>query len=478
MADSLKNKTARGLLWGGLSNGVMQLLNLAFGIILARLLSPSDYGMVGMLTVFSALATALQESGFTSALINQRETRHEDLNAVFWFNIGMSVCLYFILFLSAPLIASFFHQPKLTSLARFVFLGFVISSTGICHNALLMKQLRVKENSIIWIVALLISGTIGVILAWQGFSYWGIATQTVLFILCTVIGRWLVSGWRPTLHFNFKPLRSMFSFSVKILASNLITQINNNILNVLLGRFFTEREVGYFTQGNKWNQMGFNTIQGMINGVAQPVLRQVQDDRERLLRVFRKMLRFASFVSMPCMFGLALTAPELITIAVTDKWATSARLMQIICIGGAFLPLQNLMYNLLLSKGRSDVCMWNALAFGAAQIVAELFCVGHGIIVMVWAFVIINVVWLFVWGHFASQQTGLTLAQMLRDVFPFTLIAAFSTLAAGYASSLVSGIYLSLTVKVVVAFTLYTGLMYISGAQTFRDCVGYLFHRK
>ena len=476
--ESLRNKTAKGLLWGGLSNSVMQLLNLAFGIILARLLTPSDYGMVGMLTVFSALATALQESGFTSALINQQETRHEDLNAVFWFNVGMSVMLYIILFFSAPLIADFFHQPELTALARYTFIGFVISSTGICHNALLMKQLHVKENSIIWIIALIVSGTVGVLLAWQGFSYWGIATQTLLFILCTVTGRWIISGWHPTFQFDFKPLRSMFGFSVKILASNLITQVNNNILSVLLGRFFTEREVGYFNQGNKWNQMGYNTIQGMINGVAQPVLREVQNDRERLLRVFRKMLRFAAFVSMPCMFGLALTAPELITIAVTDKWAASAHIMQIICIGGAFLPLQNLMYNLLLSKGKSDVCMWNALAFGAVQIGTELFCVNHGITVMVEAFVVINVAWLFVWWYFARIQTGITLWQMLKDVLPFTAIAACSILVANYASTLVNNIYLSLAVKIVVAFVIYLGLMYLSGAQTFRDCLNYLLHKK
>ncbi len=543
MEENLKDKTARGLFWGGLSNGVLQLLNLAFGIILARLLSPSDYGMVGMLQVFSLVAIALQESGLNVALINKKDLRHEDINAVFWFSLTVSITLYLILYACAPAIAAFYKQPLLTPLARFTFLSFVISSLGICHNAVLMRELKVKQNAIIMMVSLLVSGTVGVVMAWHGMAYWGLATQSMVYIAGVALGRWMVSGWRPTLfsryevrgaryenseawyeeHFRgyegtevrgcensneaqatepdsnlappyprtpappkgnlappkklFAPLKTLLPFSLKIMAANLITILNNNILTVLLGRLFNEREVGFYNQAAKWNQMGFSVIQGMIVSVAQPVMRQVEDDRERLLRVFRKMLRFSSFVSFPCMFGLALVAPELITIAITDKWLQSARLMQMVCIGGAFLPLHQLMYQLLVSKGRSDVCLWSTIVFGLVQLATVLACSPWGITTMVMAFVGVNIVWTLVWWWLVRQQTGLSLWLFLRDLLPFLLIAAACILAAAWAASFVPNVYLSLMVKVVVAVALYLVAMQLLHVETFRESLTYLRKR-
>ena len=481
MEENLKDKTARGLFWGGLSNGVLQLLNLAFGIILARLLSPSDYGMVGMLQVFSLVAIALQESGLNVALINKKDLRHEDINAVFWFSLTVSITLYLILYACAPAIAAFYKQPLLTPLARFTFLSFVISSLGICHNAVLMRELKVKQNAIIMMVSLLVSGTVGVAMAWHGMAYWGLATQSMVYIAGVALGRWMVSGWRPTLFSRsgelFAPLKTLLPFSLKIMAANLITILNNNILTVLLGRLFNEREVGFYNQASKWNQMGFSVIQGMIVSVAQPVMRQVEDDRERLLRVFRKMLRFSSFVSFPCMFGLALVAPELITIAITDKWLPSARLMQMVCIGGAFLPLHQLMYQLLVSKGRSDVCLWSTIVFGLVQLATVLACSLWGITAMVAAFVAVNILWTLVWWWLVRQQTGLSLWLFLRDLLPFLLIAAACILAAAWAASFVPNVYLSLMVKVVVAVALYLVAMQLLHVETFRESLTYLRKR-
>ena len=481
MEENLKNKTARGLFWGGMSNGVMQLLNLAFGIILGRLLTPADYGMVGMLQVFSLVAIALQESGLNIALINKKDLRHEDVNAVFWFSLSVSISLYIILFLCAPLIAVFYHQPLLTPLARYSFLAFVISSLGICHNAILVRELRVKQNAIIMMSSLVVSGIVGVIMAWKGMAYWGLATQSLVYIACVAAGRWMVSGWHPSfspLTSHLSPLKSLLPFSLKIMVSNLITILNNNILTVLLGCFFNEREVGYYNQAAKWNLMGYSVIQGMIVSVAQPVMRQVEDDRERLLRVFRKMLRFAAFVSFPCMFGLALTAPEIITIAITEKWLRSAQLMQIVCIGGAFLPLQQLMYQLLVSKGRSDVCLKNTILFGIVQVIAVFLCRSLGITAMVWAFVGVNIVWIFVWWALVRQQIGLSLWLFLRDILPFLLIAATCILAAAWAASFITNIYLSLLIKVIVAASLYLTAMQLLHVETFREALAYLRKKK
>lgn len=474
MEKKLKERTAKGLAWSGMNNILQQLLNLLFGIALARMLSPADYGMVGMLMIFSLLAGTLQESGFTSALINRREVSHDDYNAVFWFSLLAGLVLYAMLFLCAPLIAGFYHQPELVSLSRYAFVSFAIGNLGIVPNAILMKQLKVKQNALTQLTALMLSGTMGVIMAWAGMAYWGLATQSVVYATVVMAGRWLCCKWRPTLHVSLTPLRWMMGFSLKVLAANIVTHINNNILTVLLGRFYTPNEVGNFNQANKWNSMGYYTIQSMMSSVAQPVFHEVEEDRQRQVRVFRKMLRFLAFIAMPCMFGLSCVAPELITLAITDRWATCVQLMQIVCIGGAFIPLHNLMYNQALSHGRSDACLWNTLSFGLFQILALVFCRSYGMVVMVWAFAIINVLWVLPWWYLVRRLIGLSLREFSMDVLPFAVIAFLCMLMASWLGSLVDGLVASLLVKVMVAATLYVSVLWFSGARILRESIGQL----
>ena len=475
----MKEKTARGLFWGGVSNSVQQLLNLFFGIFLARLLTPADYGMVGMLSIFSLIASTLQESGFTAALANKKDAGHSDYNAVFWFSTLMGLTLYVVLFFCAPLIAGFYHTPELTPLARYSFLGFLISSTGVAHYAVIFRNLKVKENAVVMLVALAVSGMVGVLMAWQGMAYWGIATQSIVYVCCVTALRWHYSGWRPTYHWDFRPLRGMLAFSSRLLVTNVFQHINYNLLSVVLGRFYAAREVGFFNQSNKWNYMGYSVIQGMVQGVAQPVLRQVDDDRKRQVRVFRKMLRFVAFVSFPCLLGLSLVAPELITIAITDKWARSAGLLRMLCVGSAFIPLQNLYSNLIVSRGRSDVYMWNVIAQGVVQVAVALTCYRLGMERMVMCYVAVNIGWTFVWHWMAWREIRLRLWDALRDTVPFLLIAAGTMTVTELAVTHVTqNLYASFIAKIALAVALYVGLMVACRVQTFREAWAYFTTKK
>ena len=471
MKKNLKEKTVKGLAWSSVNNVLQQLLNLLFGIVLARLLSPADYGMVGMLMIFSLLAGALQESGFTAALINQKKESHRDYNAVFWFCLLAGIGLYAVLFLCAPLIADFYHQPELVSLSRYAFMSFVIGNLGIVPNAILMKQLKVKQNALVQLTALALSGGVGIIMAWAGMAYWGLTTQNVIYATVVMTGRWLCCKWCPTLRIDLTPLKKMMGFCIKVLAANMVTHINNNILTVLLGRIYTPREVGNFNQANKWNSMGYYTIQSIMGSVAQPVLHEVEEDCQRQLHVFRKMLRFLSFIAMPCMLGFSGIATELITLTITDKWADCARLMQIVCIGGAFIPLHNLMYNLNLSRGRSDVCLWCTLAFGLVQLLSITVCRTRGIEVMVWVFTVVNVFWALPWWYLVRRLIGLTLREFLADVLPYTVIAGLSVLVACQVASLADGLMVVLAVKIVVAAILYFAILWLTGARTLRESI-------
>ncbi len=475
-ASTLKEKAANGLLWGGLSNGAQQLLNLVFGIFLARLLTPADYGMVGMLTIFALIATTLQESGFISAL-NRRETvTQADYNAVFWFNVLCSVSVYAILFLCAPLIAAWFRQPALTPLGRFFFLSFVISSLATTPRAWLFRNMRVKETAVITLAALICSGVTGVSLAWCGFAYWGIAVQNLTYCAVITLGSWRAARWRPSRHIDLRPLRGMIGFSSRLLATNIFTHINNNLFSIFFGRLYGERMVGYYNQANKWTGMGYNTLTGMVWSVTQPLFARLSyDEPERLRGAFRKMLRFTAFLSCPALFGLALIAPEFITIAITAKWLPSAHLMQLLCAGGAFMPIASLYANFVISLGRSDLFMRKTILLCLVQLALLAALHTLGVRAMVVGYVMANTLWLFVWHAPVRRLTGLPLRHALADVLPFAGLAALAV-AAGWGAALPCGdsAWLRLVVKTAVTAAAYFLLLRLFGAKILGECLGFL----
>ena len=472
--QNLKEKTAQGLYWGFLSSSAMQLLNLVIGIFLARLLSPEEYGIVAMLAFFTLIAGNLQDSGFSVALINIKDIKHNDYNAVFWFNTGVSLLLYLLLFLSAPLIAGFYHQPCLVPLSRFLFLGFIFASMGIVPNAVLTRELRVKEKAIVSLLALLLSGTVGVVMAFKGFSYWSLATQQLLYNVIICIGRYYFARWVPSFKVDFTPVKQMFAFSYKVLITAVLTTINNNMLTVVLGRLFPAASVGNYNQANKWNTMANQLVSNTIAQVAQPVLMRVNDDQERQRRVFGKMMRFTAFLAFPAMFGLSLVAPQVILIAIGEKWIDSIPLLQILCISGAFIPMYTVYQNLFLSMGKSDYYMWLTISQIVIMLAAVMACHSMGVKAMVVAFACISILWLLVWQVFASRLIGYRFMSMMRDLTPFLFIAIAVMGLTWLVTMPVSNIYLLLMIRVIVAFLLYVTVMKLSRAVIFKECMDYL----
>ena len=378
--ESLKDKTARGLFWGGMNNGVQQLLGLAFGIILGRLLDPSDYGMTAMLAVFSVIANELQSSGFKTGLINLREPRHEDYNAVFWFNVVAGALIYAVLFLAAPLIARFYGNPALIPLSRYVFLGFVFSSFGMAQSAYLTKQMQIKQIAKCGMTATLTSSLVSVAMAAMGFGYWALATQYLMYIAVNTLLLWCFSAWRPTLSpltSHLSPLKRLFPFSFRIMLSAIFTQLNANIMNLLLGRFYGEANTGHYNQAYQWSSKCFLLVGNMLKQVDQTVLVGLREERERQLAVLRKMVRFTAFISFPLLFGLAIVSHEFIMLAIGEKWAFAASLLPLLCLCGAFMPLSTLLTDSVISQHRSDIYLWSTIALGVLQIDGGSLAAGH-----------------------------------------------------------------------------------------------------
>lgn len=471
---SLKEKTAAGIFWGGISNILQQALNLLFGIILARTLNAEDYGLVGMLAVFIAISGSIIDSGFVNALINKKEVSHNDYNAVFWFSCFAGLSLYFILFLLSPYIADFFGNEKLIDLSRVLFLCIIIGGLAIVHNAILLKEMRLKEKAKIEIISLLVAGTCGVCCAFSGLAYWSLVIQSVVSSFFQTILRWYYIKWRPSFSFDFMPVKRMFGFSSKILITNIFQHTSNNIISIILGRFYNERQVGLYSQGQKWMSMGHTFIGTIIQNVAQPVLVQVADDLDRQKLVFRKILRFGAFISFPLMLGLAFVGEEFILFVIGEKWLEAVPFLQIFCLWGAFAYVWTLYSSLLMSLGRSDLFLYGVVSTGVIQIIVVLIMRSFGIFPMIAAYLSIYFLTLIVWSKFVCNALKIKYIELAKDIVPFLLITVIAMFITWLITNPITSIPILLFSKILLVACLYLLILWKRDAVVLKDSVTFL----
>ena len=426
---SLKERTAKGLFWGAMNSGTTQVLNLVIGVFLARLL-----------TIFTAIAGDLQSAGFTQALVNIRRPEDRHYNSVFSFNVVMSVIMYALLFFWAPLIASFFHQPCLVSVSRVVFLSFLISSLGIAHGGYMTKNMMNKEIAIIGALALIVSGSVGITLALLGFSYWSLAWQQIAYITTLNLGRYYYVSWRPRLTLDFAPVRQMA---------------------------FPMPQVGNYSQAFKWDTMAHSLITNTVGQLAQPVLVESSDNQ---LRVYRKMIRFTAFLSMPLMFGLALVSREFILITIGSAWLGCVPLLQLLCLSGAFMPLHTMYQNLAISNGRSDIFMWLNILQIILQVTLIILIAPYGMYLMVAAYSLFIFLWLLPWHLFTGRLIAYSWWEAFKDVAPFVLLSLAVMLLTWFITQPILNIWLLLLAKVLIATLLYYAIMKLLHVQILREC--------
>ena len=483
MSDTLKQKTAKGLFWGALNSGTTQVLNLIIGICLARMLTKADYGIVGVLTIFTAIAGDLQSAGFTQGLVNIKHPETRDYNSVFSFNVFMSILMYAILFFSAPLIAAFFRQPCLTEVSRVLFLTFVIASLGIAHGGYMTKNMMNREMAVIGAASLVASGTVGITLALLGKGYWALAWQQIAYIAVLNFGRYYyVREWRPRLTLDMTPVKCMAPFALKILVTKIVNTVSGNILTVIFGRLFPIAQVGSYSQAYKWDTMASSLVSNTVGQIAQAVLVEAdgdkaEDDHTRQLRVYRKMTRFTCFLAMPLMFGLASVAREFILITIGAEWEACVPLLQALCVSGAFLPVYTMYQNLAISRGRSDVYMWLNIFQIILQISVILAFYRYGMYVMVCAYSAFMILWLLPWHHYAGRLIRYRWTDMLKDVAPFVLSAAVVMALTYVVTYPLSSIWLLITARIFLAAILYYAIMKAAKVEILCECEKFILKK-
>ena len=476
--QTLKEKTAKGLFWGGISNGVQQVLGVLIGIVLLRNLSPGDYGMVGMLAIFTGIASTIQESGFTAALTNRPEFKAEDYNAVFWFNVFVGSGIYVILFFCAPLIAKFYNQPDLVLLSRVLFLSIVIGALGIAHNAVLFRKLMVKERAKIDIISIALAGIVGIYLAVNGYGYWALAIQTLVFSSFGTILRWIFSPWHPTLTFNFTPVKEMFGFGIIMLLSSFVSQVQVNVFSVLLGRFYSKVDVGYYSQGTKWGGMGSQVLNGMVVSVAQPVFVETSIDKYKQVVVFRKMIRFIALVSFPIMLGIAFISRNFIEL-INTEWLPCVPVLQMYCIWGAVSPILVLYNQIIISYSKSNIYFMCNLIFAIVQIGLAFLVLSKGLYWIAFTNIVAFFLFLLVWHVYVSRIIPVRLIDIIRDTIFYFILAVLDFILTYYLLLLlkVENQFLLIICKIVISSCVYILVLWKAKSIIFRECLLYVKNR-
>lgn len=352
-----KRIIVKGFIWSAFETYSTQGIMFIVSIIMARLLSPSDYGLIGIVTIFLCIADTLIDAGFAQALIRKKECKIEDYSTVFYFNIAISCFIFCVLYLIAPLIASFYHEPLLKNISRIMGLSFVISSFGAVSNTILVKNLMFKYKAIITFICSIFSGIIGIYFAYKGFGVYALVFQTVLSSVLRMIIVLLVVRWIPSLIFSIASFKEMFGFGSKVLATNLIYTIYQNVYNIVIGKFYSPANLGYYTRADGYSKLIPTNINGVLMKIMLPLLARVQDNDDELIKLNQRIIQATSFLIFPATLILAGVAYPLISIMISDKWLPSAPLLQILCISVMFDHISTINWEFILAKGRSDIIL-------------------------------------------------------------------------------------------------------------------------
>ena len=463
MAESVRKQLTHGVLWNFIEKVLMEGAQFVIGIILARLLIPSDFGLIGMLAVFIAISNAFIDGGFAKALIQKKECSDIDYSTAFVSNIVVSLIIYVILFVSAPWIAVFYHEPILTDLTRVLALNFVLGSFNIVQRARLMSQVDFKSLAKIKVSSVIFGGFVGVGMAYKGFCVWSLVGQTISATLLQIIVFPFFSKWKPSMRFSTESFRSLFGFGSKLMVTGVYSVIINNISTICIGRAYRSSQLGFYTRASQFSQLISFTVNDVLGTVTFPVLSHLQDDKDHMVSVYRKTLFLTALVIFPIMILCTLLAKPIILILLTEKWLPCVVLMQWLFLARMFTPLSSVNMNILNAVGRSDLFM--KLDFSKAPLIiltlvitipisVEAICIGS---------FINSFICFFINAYLPGRMLGYGAWQQIKDwrfIFLSTLIMACCVLLFLH---LFNNVWLQLFMGGIIGIGSYIGSCYLFG---------------
>ena len=357
MADSIKNKTVKGLLWSGGEKFSMEIIHFIISVIVARLLMPSDYGAIGIMMVFTSFSMLFIDGGLTTALIQKTNRTEDDFNTAFIYNLVVSVFVYLVLFLCSPLIANWYERPELTSLLRVLSLNLIISSFASVQNTKLTIAMDFKKISIISFVSGIASGVVSLIMAYSGFGVWALVFQQLVGYTMRALLLNIYSHWIPKLRFSKESFHELFSFGYKLILTNLLARVYSNLYPLIIGKLYPFKTLGYYTRGQQYATLPQSILNDMFLKVSFPAMSTIKSDNRRLYDAYRRYITVSSSIIFPVMFLIIVVAKPLILVMLTEKWEPAYPFLQIFCLGKMFEHISAINLNLLFVKGRSDLAL-------------------------------------------------------------------------------------------------------------------------
>jgi len=424
MSDNLKGKMVDALTWTSVDRFGQQGVQFIIGLIYARLLMPEEFGLIGLVMVFIAISYVFIESGFTQALIRKKNANDTDYSTIFFFNISVSTLLYLVLFLAAPLIAQVFGQPELISISRVVFLVLIFNSLCLVPTTILTKALNFKTIAKVNIIALIISGSMGVFMAWKGYGVWALVIQQILFVVFRWINFSLFLRWMPKWEFQFAIIREFAGFSIHLLGTGLLNAVFNNLFLFVMGIFYPIKQVGYYTQGNKLSETFNYSIQSVLSASTYPLFAKIHDEHERLLRIYRDIIKKTAFVVLPVLFSLIVVAEPLIRVLLTTKFLDSVPYFQILLLAAVFVPFYMMNINLLNSRGKSKLTFRIEIVKKSLILLAVVFCFKFGIFIMLCGYAIANFISFLISLFYIKAELKYYFRHQFLDMYTSIIIAA------------------------------------------------------
>lgn len=424
--EDLSKKLRTGVSVNFYTRLLIQISQFAFGIILARLLTPDDYGLTGMLAIFLAFYEMLVDSGFGSALIQKKNPVHIDYNTVFWFNFGISLFLYLILFISAPCIADFYDDDRLILITRVLGLVPVINAFGSIQGKYLNKNLLYKSLSKVGYIAFVGSSIFAVILAYLGFGVWALIYKSIFWAFTLNVGWWIVSDWKPKWEFSFSSLKQLFKFGSKIILNSVFDVIFNNLYSLIIGKYFNPASLGIYTRAKQFVDLPDSSIRRSTADTLFPALSHIQDDDEKLIKTYKKALSLLAFVLFPVYAILACSAYPLIEVLLTNKWIEAAGYLQLMCIIGITFPFETVNGNVLYVKGKSNYVLKITIIQRIIFVSLIFALISYGVVGLVYVFILDAFIRVILYSYFAKKILSYTIVKQLKDVYLFIVLAAIS----------------------------------------------------
>lgn len=448
--QSLKEKTVKGTIWSGIDNFAQFGVTFLVSIVLARLLTPDDYGLIGIIGIFTAVCNTLINAGFATALIRKKDATNDDYNTAFFVNFLASILLYVVIFLCSPLIAAFFHRGELIELTRVTSLGMVIGALAIVQQTRLTKKIDFKTQTKITLISSIASGFIGIIMALIGFGVWSLVAQTLSAQTIKTILLWFYNKWIPTLRFSTESFRDLFGFGWKMMVSWILDTIWKELYQVVVGRFYSPATLGQYTRANQFSTLFSSNLTSVIQRVTYPVLSNIQDNKERMVSAYRRIIKVTMFVTAIGMFFLGAISEPLLYCLIGPKWHEAAVYLPLICITGSTYPLHAINLNMLQVLGRSDVFLGLEVIKKTIGIFPLSICIFYGILPMLYTSILITIIAYFLNSYYSGKLLGYTSWMQIKDVAPSYAIAVIVVLSVFFLKYLPFSYWIILPVQIIL----------------------------